>query len=504
MHSRGISQRSIEKALQCSRHTIHNVINRAQELEMKWPPPDDWTEDRLAELLFPAKKQATGCVAPDPEKIHREMKKAGVTLTLLWSEYCEECRSSARKPLMYTQFCEHYRRYFQKTKASMHLPHKPGEQAEVDWAGQPAYLTDPDTGEQISVSLFVAALSYSQCGYAEAFLTQNKESWLLAHVRLFQYFGGVPRIIVPDNLKTGVTRTDWQNPEIQKDYQDLANHYDTVILPARVRRPKDKSNVEGAVGHFETWILAAIRHLKFFTLEELNDEILEKLEAYNHRTFQKKEGSRHDLFLEEKEYLLPLPKTPYELATWKVATVQFNYHIAVDGMFYSVPFEYIKQKLSVKVTQHTIFVFSGQTRICTHQRLLGRSGQYRTETGHMPLNHQKYLEWDADRFLNWAGQIGPCTRSVVAAILDRHKVRQQGYRSCMGLLKLAEKSSARRLELSCQRALSFSPAPSYKTVQTILKTDQDNLTQSADSGTENADIHAYTRGAKHYGGNHHE
>lgn len=505
MHSRGISQRSIEKALQCSRHTIGKVITRAQELELKWPPPDDLTEDRLAQLLFPAKQIPREHEPPDVERIHREMKKAGVTLTLLWSEYCEQCRAAGKNPLMYTQYCEHYRRFLQRTRASMHLPRKPGEQVEVDWAGQTATLTDPDTGEQVAAYLFVASLSYSKCGYAEAFLNQSKESWITAHVHMFQFFGGVPRIVVPDNLKTGVSKANWHVPEIQKDYQELANHYDTVILPARVRKPKDKPNAEGTVGHFETWILAAARHLKFFAVEDLNRVIQEKLETYNKRDFQKKEGSRHDLFLEEQAYLLPLPKSPYELADWKVATVQFNYHIAVEGMFYSVPFEYIKQKVSVKVTPNVIAVFVGQTRVCTHRRLHGRSGQYSTEVAHMPPNHQKYLEWDADRFLKWATQIGACTHSVVASILDHFKIRQQGYRSCMGLLKLVERYSAERLEAASQRALSFSQTPSYKIVQTILKTDQDKLVLPDASITGSSEEqHAFTRGASHYGRSQHE
>ena len=208
--------------------------------------------------------------------------------------------------------------------------------------------------------------------------------------------------------------------------------------------------------------------------------------------------------MEEQAYLLPLPKIPYELAAWKVATVQFNYHIAVDGMFYSVPFDYIKQKVSVKVTQNSISVFSGQTRICTHRRLHGRLGQYSTVIEHMPPDHQKYLEWDDDRFLKWATQIGPCTRSVVSAILDHFKVKQQGYRSCMGLLKLSERQSEKRLEAACQRALSFSQTPSYKIVQTILKTDQDKLVVSAEEKPEVQPLHAFTRGASHYGRNSHE
>lgn len=437
---------------------------------------------------------------PDAEKIDREMKKAGVNLALLWTEYCEDCRASGKTPLMYSQFCHHYRQYRQKTKATMHIQRTPGEQIEVDWAGQTACLTDPDTGNMVKANIFVAAMSYSQCTYVEAFLSQDLSSWITAHIHMFQYFGGVPKIIVPDNLKTGVTKTDWYTPEIQKNYQEMAEYYDTVIVPARVRMPKDKPNAEGSVGKISTWILAKIRNIKCFSLTELNDLILEKLEIYNRSSFQKKDGSRQSLLQEEKAYLLPLPKTPFELATWKIATVQFNYHIAVDGMYYSVPFEYIKQKVSIKVTRSLIEVFSGATRICSHPRLYGRKGQYSTLQIHMPPDHQKFLEWDGPRFIDWASRIGPCTKSVIEGVLAQHKVKQQGFRSCMGTLKLADKYSAKRLESACQRALSFSVRPSYKTIQAILKAGQDKLNLEEKPETSALDNeYAFTRGASHYG-----
>ncbi len=500
MHSRGISQRSIASTLQCSRNTVSKALKKAQELGLTWPLKDDLTEDRLAALLSPEKPQLIGHELPNVEKIHQEMKKSGMTLSLLWAEYCEDCRSSGKTPLMYSQFCHHYRQYRQKTKATMHIPRKPGEQIEVDWAGRTANLTDPDTGDLVKAYVFVGVLSYSQLAYVEAFLNQNLESWIAAHINMFRYFGGVSQILVPDNLKVGVTQPDWYSPEIQKNYQEMAEHYDTVIMPARIRKPRDKALVEGNVGKISTWILSAIRHLKFFSLVELNDAIETKLEVYNHRPFQKKEGSRYSLFREEKAYLLPLPKTPFELATWKVATVQFNYHIAVDGMYYSVPFEYIKQKVSVKVTRSSIEIFMGQARLCSHPRLYGRKGQYSTIQIHMPSDHQKYLQWDADRFVNWSSKVGPCARAVTLGILSRHKVKQQGFRACMGLLKLADKYSPKRLEAACERALNFSATPSYKTVKKILDAGHDKLgLEKQNNRVEDDNTHAFTRGASHYG-----
>jgi transposase len=295
---------------------------------------------------------------PDCEHIHRELAKSGVTLSLLWSEYCEVCRLNQEIPLKYTQYCNYYRKYAAVTKATMHIQRKPGDQLEVDWAGQTAQIVDKDTGEVLPVYVFVAALPSSQYAYVEGFLSQNQESWIAAHVNAFNHFGGVTKVLVPDNLKTGVDKASWYSPVINKTYHEMAEHYGTAVLPARVRRPKDKATVEGIVGNISTWIIAALRNQTFFSLSELNTAISEKLIDFNSKPFQKKPGSRLSTFLaEEKHVLQPLPVTSYELATWKVATVQFNYHISVDKMQYSVPYEYIKQKVDVRVTRGIIEVF---------------------------------------------------------------------------------------------------------------------------------------------------
>ena len=261
----------------------------------------------------------------------------------------------------------------------MHIPRKPGEQIEVDWAGKTAALVERDTGEIIPAYVFVGVLSYSQYAYVEAFLSMNLESWITAHVNMYRYFGGSSRILVPDNLKTGVQKPDWYDPVINKTYHEMAEHYQTAIIPARVRKPKDKPNVEGAVNIISTWIIAALRNQKFFTLAELNQEIKVKLDEYNNRPFQKKDGSRLSIFLEEeKPLLISLPAAPFELAEWRQYTVQFNYHIVVDKMHYSVPYEYIKQKVDVRLTSNMVEVFYHNNRICSHKRLYGRAGQYST------------------------------------------------------------------------------------------------------------------------------
>jgi transposase len=501
LYSQGISQRSIALSCECSRNTVAKVIARAKELNIIWPLSPEQTDADLEKLFFPKESVQSQRRYPDVEYIHKELMRSGVTLKLLWYEYCEECRQNNEIPLMYSQFCYHYQKYSEKKRASMHIPRKPGEQIEVDWAGKTAALVERDTGEIIPAYVFVGVLSYSQYAYVEAFLSMNLESWITAHVNMYRYFGGSSRILVPDNLKTGVQKPDWYDPVINKTYHEMAEHYQTAIIPARVRKPKDKPNVEGAVNIISTWIIAALRNQKFFTLAELNQEIKVKLDEYNRRPFQKKDGSRLSIFLgEEKPLLVSLPAAPFELAEWKQATVQFNYHIAVDKMHYSVPYEYIKQKVDVRLTRNMVEVFYHNNRICSHKRLYGRPGQYSTIEAHMPEEHQKYIQWNDQRFIEWAEKIGPNTVSTVRFILDSHKVEQQGYKACMGLLRLADKYSTQRLEAACKRALSYTPHPSFKSVKNILVTGQDKVDNNSQPHSSEAERHGFTRGAEYYGG----
>jgi transposase len=503
LNSQGISQRSIAASCSCSRNTVVKVLKRAQELKVAWPLSKGTTDGNLHQLLFPEAAIPSLRKYPDGEYIHREMAKSGVTLSLLWNEYCEECRVSNEIPLMYSQFCYYYQQYAQKTKATMHVHRKPGEQLEVDWAGQTACIVDSGTGEIINAYVFVGVLSSSQYAYVEAFLSQNQESWITAHVNMYNFFGGVTRILIPDNLKTGVEKPSWYSPVINKTYHELAEHYGTAVIPARVRKPKDKPNAEGTVAVVSTWIIAALRKYKFFSIVELNKAIKEKLQEFNCKPFQKKDGSRFSVFIEEeKPLLLPLPATPFELASWKIATVQFNYHITVEKMHYSVPYEYIKHKVDVRVTRNVIEVFFNNHRICSHPRLYGRTGQYSTVDEHMPENHKKYVQWNSDRFISWAESVGPNTQVVVKAILSSHKVEQQGYRGCMALLKLADKHSVTRLEAACSKALSYTPKPNFQSVKTILATGQDKVSKEEIPSTNNTSAtYGFTRGADYYGRN---
>jgi transposase len=502
LSAQGISQRSIAKSCECSRNTVARVLTQAQQQKVEWSMVRDLTDGEIYNKLFPNQIQPGLHKVPDCEYIHREMAKSGVTLSLLWNEYCEQCRLNNEIPFKYTQYCHYYRQFVLTTKATMHINRKPGEQTEVDWAGQMAAIVDRDTGEIVPTYVFVAVLSCSQYAYVEAFLRQDLECWITAHVNAFQFFGGTTRILTPDNLKTGVVQASWYTPVINKTYHEMAEHYGTAVIPARVRKPKDKASVEGTVGVISTWILAALRNQKFFSLAELNEAILEKLTIFNSNPFQKKTGSRLTSFLEEEKLALQaLPVSPYELAFWKVAVVQFNYHITMEKMHYSVPYEYIKHQVDVRLTRQVIEVFFHNHRISSHPRLYGREGQYSTITEHMPEDHLQYVQWNGERFISWAEKVGPHTVIAIKAILAAHKVEQQGYRSCMALLKLADRYSVTRVEAACARALSYTPSPSYKNVSAILKSGQDKLHQPETeiSPQDESDKYGFTRGADYYG-----
>ena len=498
----GLSQRNIVQSIGVSQKTVVKVQKRAREMHLSWPLGENLTDAALETLMFPKESKVSKQKRmPDFNYIQKELLRNGVNKKLLWTEYLEECRQSGNEPLMYSQFCYYIQQDEQKRRATMHINRKPGEQIEVDWAGDPAQITDPDTGEIIPAFLFVGVMTYSQYPYVEAFINEKQRSWITAHVHMYEYFGGVTRILVPDNTTTAVIHNnDWYNQELNTIYHEMAEHYNTAIIPARVRAPKDKPNAEGSVGVISTWITAALRNEQFFSLAELNKAIRRKLEEFVNRPFQKKEGTRYEIFRDEELPLLAkLPATPYELAEWKKATVQFNYHISVDGMLYSVPYEYIKRKVDVRVTDTIIEIFYNYNRIASHRRLYGRKGQYSTVTEHMPADHQKYLEWNGDRFRKWADSIGINTSKVVDAILTSGRIEQQSYRSCMGLLKLAEKYSPEKLEQVCAKALSYSGKPSYKSIKNLLVAIKD----APDIGSESSQVekpHGITRGARYYGG----
>lgn len=381
----------------------------------------------------------------------------------------------------------------------MHFDHKPGYEMFVDWAGTKMQVIDSETGELLPAHLFVSTIGTSGYPYVEAFPTESLESWIIAHVNAFRYYGGVPHLLIPDNLKTGIKRASNYDPELNKTYLELSEHYGCAIVPARVRKPKDKSIVEGTVGDVSTWIAAALRHERFFSFHQLNLAIWKKLHEFSQKPYQKKEGRRESVFLElDRPALKPLPSKTYEMAAWKVSTVSFNYHIEVERMYYSVPYSYIQKKVDVKISTFVIEVYSNHVRISSHTRLRGKAGQYSTNPEHMPPNHKEYVEWDSNRFLAWACKIGDNTRELVQEVLASRKVEQQAYKSCFGLLKLADRYTAFRLENACQKALSLI-SPSYTTVNNILKNGMDKVDNTIPSPKNNIiPMHSHIRGAGYY------
>jgi transposase len=499
LKSLGILKRDIARACGCSRNTVATVIKKATENGVMWETAEHLSNKELGEKLFPKPMRNPVYKIPDWEYIHREMGKSGVTLSLLWAEYHEQCRACGEIPYQTTQFYYYYSEHVQKTKATMRIGHKPGEIMEVDWAGQTASVRNTDTGGTIKAYIFVAVLPYSGYTYVEAFFSQDQQSWIQAHVNAYGYFGGVTRILVPDNLKTGIVKHTRHETVVNKAYQQMAEHYRTAVVPTRVRAPQDKATVEKNVNVISTWITAALRDQQFLSLWELNAAMHDKLAEFNAKPFQKKDGSRKTVFEEERPFLLALPEHPYELAAWKVATVQFNYHITVEGGNYSVPYEYIKQKVNVRLTKRLVEVFFSETRIASHPRLYGRPGQYSTCEEHMPKAHREYLSWNGERFLNWAGKIGEHTKAVIQRFLCRGQVEQQGYKACIALLKLTDAYPATRLEQACKRALSFTERPSLKSIQIILKSGQDNLPRNEPKANlPEASGNRFVRGREYY------
>lgn len=498
--SLGLSQKQIAEATGLNRKTISAALQRAQENELDYLAVTELSDREIASKLYPQGEESgrPAFKMPDYERVHAELAKPNVTLQLLWFEYVEKCRQTGEIPYQLTQFKKYYREFAAVTKATMHINRKPGELMEVDWAGQTAGIVDTDTGEIIDAYIFVAVLPYSGYGYVEAFLSRDQSAWLAAHVNAYEYFGGVTRILVPDNLKTGVIKHTKNEIILNKAYQELAEYYGTAIIPTRVRAPKDKATVEGLVGTISVYILASIRNERFFSVAELNAVIKKLLYSFNHKPFQRKDGSRASLFADERQSLLPLPRTPFELSEWRTATVQFNYHVLVADNYYSVPFEYIRRKVDIRISRNTIEIFADNNRISSHVRVNGKRGVYVTADEHMPPNHQAYERYDADYFRRKAAEIGENIVAVVEGILTTYKVPQQGFKACMTLLRAAEQYGGERLENACSKALSYSPRPSCKTIQAILKTGQDKLTDPVETSLTPSE-HSFTRGAEYYG-----
>jgi len=464
-----LSISAIASSLSIARSTVSEYLGRAASAGLSWPLPDGMDDESVERLLFPpALPRGTERTPPDLSLIHHELKGKGVTLLLLWQEY----KSKNPDGYQYTRYCDLYREWAGKLDLPMRFNHKAGEKAFVDYCGQTMPVVDRRTGEIKEAQIFVAVLGASSYTFAEATLSQGLPDWIGSHVRTFGYFGGVTEIVVPDNLRSGVSKACRYEPDINPTYQDLANHYDMAVIPARVRKPRDKAKAEAGVLLVERWILAKLRHMTFFSLTELNDAIGVLLKELNDRPFKKLAGSRRSLFEKlDKPALKPLPSTPFEYADWKKAKVNIDYHVEVDGHYYSVPYRLARESVDIRFTFTAVEIFRKGKRQASHVRSYCK-GRHTTVKEHMPKSHQGYLDWTPSRIISWAEKAGPDTARLVKTIMESRVHPQQGFRSCMGVMRLCKEYGQERVESACQRALHLKSA-SYKSVKSILETGLD-------------------------------
>ena len=465
----GLNQRAIARATGVSLGAVCQILKACTRHGVSLDQVASLDDGALARALTPTGAPTPSIYAtPDCATIHQEMKRKGMTLQLLWKEYCE---SHGHHSYRYTQFCAHYRRFKEGLKRSLRQTHVAGEKCFTDYAGPTVPVVNAHTGAIRQAQIFVAVLGCSNYTYVEATWTQTLPDWIASHARAFAAFGGVTSVLVPDNLRAAVTTACRYEPTLNKTAVEFANHYGTVIIPARPYKPKDKAKAENSVLIVERWILARLRHHTVFTLAELNQAIHRLVADMNRRPFQKLPGCRQEAFERlDKPALKPLPVAPYELATWKIARVAIDTHIEVEGHYYSVPHSLCRQQVEVRIAHHTLEVFFQHHRVASHARCAVQ-GAHTTVVDHLPKAHQKHLSWTPQRLLDWGASIGPATRSVVDWQLTHKPHPEQGYRACLGLLSLARRYTPERLEAACVRAVVI---PSY-TRQTVLSILQKGL-----------------------------
>lgn len=504
LRNEGFSLRSIASSTGNSRQKVTEVIERADSKGLTGPLDEEMDDKWLEEFLYPEKAlESSGRQPIRFDYIHDELAKPNVTLSLLHHEYEAECRVNNTIPYSYRSFLRHYSNYAAKYKATMRIRRKPGEIIEVDWAGSTAFIIDRDTGEKMKAYVFVATLPCTQLSYAEATLSMDLSSWITAHNHMYDYFGGTTQIIVPDNLKTSVTKHSLQDLILNPTYREMADHYNTVVMPARVGAPKDKSSVEGSVGTISTWIIAALRNTHCFSIEELNEEIRKKLDEFNHRPFTKKNGCRFSAFEEEEKFALsPLPSTPYKISVWKTAKVRPDYHITVESIFYSVPYEYIGKQVEVRLTEHLVEAYFNHMRIATHKRLYGKFGQFSTHPDHMPDNHRLYIAQTPENAREWAKSVGEHTEAVIENFLKNSQNEKVALNAIFSLKKSERRYSKYEIERASKMILSMTKRPTVKALQTLLATNKKNdiEKETAQKSQKNTEKYGFIRGAAYYGG----
>lgn len=466
----GIDRRAIAKSCGIARSTVDEYARRAKQAGLSWPLPIDLDDTALEHLLYPPVIVLdTPRPLPVWADVHSELAKKHVTLMLLWDEY----KSQNPDGYQYSHYADLYRAYAKKLDISMRQIHHAGEKLFIDYCGQTVPVIDQSTGEVHDCQVFVAVLGASNYTYAEATYTQSLPDWTSSHVRALEFIGGVPELLIPDNLLSGITKVCRYEPGVNRTYQELAVHYGAAVIPARVRKPKDKAKVESGVQLVQRWILAALRNRTFFSLAELNDAIWGLLDKLNNKAFKKLPGSRMSRFLElDKPALRPLPAVAFEYAEWQIKKRSgINYHVEVYKHYYSVPYQLRKEYLDVRLTGSIVEVYFNSKRVTSHMRSYIQWG-YTTLREHMPKPHQAHADFTPERLIRWASETGQSTANLVAAILAKKIHPQQGFNSCLGLITLAKTFGKERVEAACRRALAIG-GTSYKSVKSILETGLD-------------------------------
>jgi len=494
LHHEGVSAREIGRRLGVARSTIQDNLKRARAAGLCWPLPEGATDEGLELQLFGRSDGAAGKrrrVEPDWAALARELKRPGVNMMILWEEY----RETQPGGYGYSRFCDLLRGFERRLTPVMRQNHVAGDKVFVDYSGKRVPIADPATGEIREAEIFVAVLGASNLTYAEATWTQQLADWTGAHVRMFRFFGGAPRLLVPDNLKSGVNKASFYDPEINRTYGAMAAHYSIGVLPARPYKPRDKAKVEAGVRFAQSWILGRLRQQTFFSLAECNAAIALAMRRMNERPMRKLGVSRKQLFEQiERGALRALPDADWEFAEWRRARVNLDYHIEVHDFLYSVPHTLIRAEVDVRVTARMIEIFHRGARVGVHQRrYIGP--RHGTDADHMPASHRHYADWTPERFQRWAGKFGPNTEGLIIAVLASRKHAEQGFRTCLGILKLYRGVDPARAEAVSARALETGALAS-KAVAALLASKRGNPPK--DSAQTTLFDHANLRGRGYY------
>ena len=493
----GLSQRQIALSCQIGQATVSDYLRLADQAGLRWPDMADWDEDRLLAALSPPQRTAPvwrKTAEPDFSAMRRELQThKHLTLQLLWQEY----REQHSEGYGYSRYCSLYRAWLKRQDVVLRHEHRAGEKLFIDYAGDTIAVHDPATGEVRQAAILVAVLGASNYTFAEATWTQGLADWIGSHLRAFEFLGGLPEIVVPDNLKSGVTRACRYEPDINRTYEEMAAHYGVAVIPARRMKPRDKAKVEAGVLVVERWIMAALRKRKFFSLGEVNAAIAELLTRLNDRPFRKMDGTRRSLFETlDKPALRALPAERYQYGDWATARVNIDYHVIFEGHFYSVPYRLVQEQVEIRSSTGTVEVFHKGVRVASHVRS-NSPNKATTADEHRPKSHQRHLQWTPSRLVEWGKTVGPLTAELLERILASKPHPEQGFRSCLGIIRLGDKYGKQRVEAVARRALAHGTY-SYKSVESMLRRHLDSLPDAAATEPRQPLDHPNIRGSEYF------